>query len=576
MKPAAYIREHLENWIAASKRFPVFVVWVSMLCIYLSFAILLDVEPEACVVWALAISSLISLNLSVFGEMQGYSATRNLLWQVLSFASATALFILLPGNDEFYTGRAFILVAVLILVLHVSIGLLPFIKAKNEALFLSFNMKLFEHLVLSGLMSSILFSGLSLAVFSVDALFNASIGQGEMFGYLAVWIFIWLNSLNFLSSFPLVPVLPENTGSFHSRFFKIFVNYICIPVTLIYALILYAYGIKVIFYAEDIKIWITSLCTWFFSVGIFSYLCSQVFLLSNSSSAASWFVKKFYQISIVPLLLYFYSAYIFIEDKGITEVGYYLVLACIFVLIVWGYMLISKVKDQRIYSFLLIFMAIFSIVSGPINVWNLSLKDQNSRLMLMLEKRGNVQDGVLVKGLSSASTESDQKMIETLYYLNQRDGLGVLKRIDQNKILGDTITLESVREVLGIAGLGSNPIDDKDAKIIEVDNLPAINLADARELQPLLNNFMELKTDFSGYKITAHGSLACYQSGKLTYDVSIPKTGLKSDNLSFIKDDTEVKVFFTYLRYRDNGKYISIEDMAGVVIKYEIKADSIK
>ncbi|MBK8698695.1 MAG: DUF4153 domain-containing protein [Saprospiraceae bacterium] len=568
MKIATYIREYLSNWSAASKRFPVFLLWVSALCVYFCYRIVSDVEPDIRILWTLALAALFSLNISLFTALKGYSGTVAYLCQLVSPAFTLIFYTLLPAEDAESTVWAVVLFAVLMLIFHLTLSLLPFLKARNESSFLTYNMKLLENMAESLLMAGILFLGLSLAVVSIDALFNTTIGRGEMYGHLAIWIFLWLNSLNFVSSFPSIPVTEEKADTFQSRFFRIFVNYICIPVTLIYALILYAYTVKVMFDVEAIKIWTSSMCTWYFGVGIFSYLTSRVYLLHNNSSASQWFVKYFYHISIVPLILYMYAGYRFIIENGITEESYYLVLAIVFATLSLVYMLGSKVKDQRFYGASMIVLATISVVTGPWNVWNLSLSNQQDRLVDFLEERGNLRDGMLVKGKSNAKPDGDQVLRETLMYLDQRFALDPLKERDKEKILGDSITLNSIGEALDISGLSSRLSPKEEVKSVFWPHLPVIDLKGTLEMRPVQNKYVEIKADYKGYKVTDHGTLAYYESGKLVNEMALTVSNLKSDHLLIMQDNQVVKVYFTNLNYREDQGKLALEDVVGTAIVY--------
>src|SRR5690606_2926956 len=113
-------------------------------------------------------------------------------------------------------------------------------------------------LLRSAFFSGVLYIGLVLALLAIQALFNVSIPD-RRFGQLFVFCLGIMNTWVYLSDFPKKVI--SLTDIYFNKPLEVFVKYILIPLILLYIVILYAYGFKIIFQWELPKGWVSYLVT---------------------------------------------------------------------------------------------------------------------------------------------------------------------------------------------------------------------------------------------------------------------------------------------------------------------------
>lgn len=136
----------------------------------------------------------------------------------------------------------------LILGIFLLIGFLW--RKREKGTWLSWNIFL-QSVWLGGLASLVLWIGISGSIFSIDMLFFDRLSDGELYECLAAICFIFVNGTFILNyyNYSLEETIPKDEKSdftfLPSKARKIFGNYIFLPLTILYFLILFAYVIKI-------------------------------------------------------------------------------------------------------------------------------------------------------------------------------------------------------------------------------------------------------------------------------------------------------------------------------------------
>ena len=565
------IQRYGANWLSGSSRFAMFFVLVALLCARLSYQIENDHELELKYVMSLALAPLLSLMSYFLCEQYKANATWRVVGQLCAILLTGLYFVLFPDTKDSMQLWPTIVFGVLIFSILMMLCLLPFVKQRQDQVYLKFNMQVFENFLESLFMTAIIFAAISLAVISIDALFNTKIGQGEFYGHTAVWAFIFINSVNFLSSYPKLPVEEATLNTYQTRFYKIFTNYISVPVIIIYAIILYAYAIKIAIDHEALKEWTSGLCTWYFITGTFTYLSNRVFLVHNTSAVSSFFCRYFFAMSVIPAMMFFYAVYDLIQKKGIEEDTYYLALFWVASALIVAYFLISRSKDLRTIALVLLVLAMFSIFPSPMNVWNLPLKNQSSRVIEYLEKNKIIQEGKLIP-IKDQDIEKDISINSSLYFLERRHQLkDVLEPFDKDKIFGDSIsyTANNVMFKLGLDAIryddGSHAmLDTNQAKYISNPHYPKILLEEYTASYPVLNLSNQTSHDFSGLIVNAEGKLDWMEGGKIVSSFALLKSNIKGEKIVLSNEVKTIDVYFIHLSYRSQGDVLLIDDIQAI------------
>jgi hypothetical protein len=227
------------------------------------------------------------------------------------------------------------------LVLHLCISFTPFFWKNDLQSFWRYNYFLFTRFFISFFYALILFVGSATAILAIDRLFVLQV-ENELYQEWAVVVFGVFSLAFFLAE------LPENLSVWENPpplSLKHFVEYILIPVMVVYWVILCVYAFKIILYWDLPEGLVSDLVITFSALGIFILLLLYPFKEEDVwiNKAYSWFF-----VLLLPLLLLLFVAIIRrIQDYGVTESRYWLVVVALWLLGISFYFLLSKQKNIR-------------------------------------------------------------------------------------------------------------------------------------------------------------------------------------------------------------------------------------
>lgn len=287
------------------------------------------------------------------------------------------------------------------LTLHLCVAILPFLKESNQLSFWNYNKVLFLRLTLGALYSAIIFLGIVFALLAISTLFDVEYDP-QLFAQLFFTTVGVFNTWFFLAGIPLefkTEASPEDVPNG----LRVFTQFVLIPLLLIYLLILYAYGAKIII-------------TWDWPRGIVSYMIIAISVLGiftnlllfpyQELKETGWiklFYKAFYFLLFPLIILLFIAIGIRIEDYGLTVNRYIIALLGIWLTFLAVYFTFGK-KNIKVIPLSLALFMIFSSF-GPWGMFGLSRRDQMDRLSHLLE-----ENGLLVQG--KIQTEVQWKITE--------------------------------------------------------------------------------------------------------------------------------------------------------------------
>ena len=253
-------------------------------------------------------------------------------------------------------------------------------KSKTSGFpFWEFNRQLFNALFRTIFYAVCLFAGLAAALGAIDALFEINI-DGER--YAEIWVLIvgvfsplfFLNRLSHDSDRLEMPVkFPKEI--------KIFAQYILVPLLTIYFLILYAYTAKILLTGDWPKGMVSWMIIWFSAVGVLAY-----FFLYPLRKVKVW-VQRFgtvFWAALIPQTgMLFYAIFLRINQYGITENRYLVVMFGVWLLGMALYYLCSQKKNLRVVTISL-FCLLFISSFGPWGAFEVSKNCQLDRLERIL------------------------------------------------------------------------------------------------------------------------------------------------------------------------------------------------
>ncbi|MHA1559001.1 MAG: DUF4153 domain-containing protein [Alphaproteobacteria bacterium] len=288
------------------------------------------------------------------------------------------------------------------------IFIFPFLNTnfENEQIW-AFNYRIIIQLFYAFAVSIILLIGISVILFSLDYLFSITIHSNQ-FLYSSIIVKSFIAPIIFLSGIPTR--FDEKIDKKNTEIIRILLEYVVIPILLIYAVILYAYIIKILMAQSLPRGRIIYL------IGSFSCINVLVYLIGNvlDGKLISLFKNHIFKILICPLCLMAFSIYIRINQYGLTE-GRYIVSLCL----VWLFSIVifSFIKNRgHLIKFVYLSLSFLTIVGafGPWSVVNLSTYSQVQRLKTVLQKNELLVDGLINPKKDQNISMKDQKSIVSI------------------------------------------------------------------------------------------------------------------------------------------------------------------
>lgn len=314
----------------------------------------------------------------------------------------------------FYQVQAITAWGLLILGIFLLIGFLW--RKREKGTWLSWNIFL-QSIWLGGLASLVLWIGISGSIFSIDKLFFEDLFQGRIYEYLAAVCFIFVNGTFILNyyNYSLEETIPKDEKSdftfLPSKVRKIFGNYIFLPLTILYFLILFAYVIKIAITGIWPKEIVVYMGTGYFAFAILCYY----FIYPEESS----FFDKLKNSILISFFfvggLMSYAIGVRINQYGLTMRRGIIMLIAICILF---YPLLGLLfKNHRLSVLMYTIVWVFGVgIFGPVNIDQLALSSQLSRLNHLLAEE-NIQTPLGSWALSWLTGESVYQISEKISYI---------------------------------------------------------------------------------------------------------------------------------------------------------------
>jgi len=284
-----------------------------------------------------------------------------------------------------------------------------------------YNVRIWLRVAFSAFSAGVFFGGFSLALLAIDTLFNVHVDETAFF-YLAAFCFSVFAPLFFMSG------IPGRDESYDPEkkypLLRILGQYVLLPILSTYLIILYLYGLKILFTWELPNGWVSSLILIYAGVGIFTYFLLHNNYLNKASKTAVLFGKYFFP-SVIPLLLLLFIAILRrICDYGFTEERYLVFAAALWLTGITAYMMITQGRRFRPVIASLAVMALLSAV-GPWSAFDVSGRSQRNRLKTILAENNLLENGKWIQCESTIilpdSVYSDIKSIIYYFTSNKTD-----------------------------------------------------------------------------------------------------------------------------------------------------------
>ena len=381
---------------------------------------------------------------------------------IVGFLVLAAYYVLLPDFDGSQFGPVTaIILGVSSICFHLLAATGPFLKRGDTDGFWSYNKSLFINLVQTAVFTVVLWGGLALAVVAVENLFGLDVGS-VFWGRLAWTVLILGSSLIYaLFSKDGWAVLKQSAP--YPPVLRFFVQYILVPLLVIYLVILYSYGIKIVVEWDLPKGWVSYLVLAYSFLGVLSLLLLDPLYEVTEKVWVRFFSRSFY-LTLLPLLaLLFVAIGVRVAAYGFTENRYYVLLLALWLSGIAVYQLFRGRNEIKAIPVSLLVVGALSLVMPFGNVFSVSFNSQSSRFHRLLATQ---------EALTSGKIDFDRPMkrsalneiANVFQYLNTRNQHHVIraKIPDDRMVKVDSLLADKWGSESEFARLFAHVIEDDD------------------------------------------------------------------------------------------------------------------
>ncbi len=302
---------------------------------------------------------------------------------------------------------------------HLLVAFVPFVRSGELNGFWQYNRTLFLRVLLTGIYSVVLFAGLAIALLAIDRLFGVD-WYDEVYLDLLLTIGFVFTTWFFVSGVPAHLERLESVDEY-PRGFKLFAQFVLIPLVTIYLTILTAYFGKVLLTAEWPSGWIGWLVSSVSVVGILSILLTHPIRDREENRWIGSYVRWFWIVMIPAILMLLVASWKRIAQYGVTEPRYFLVVLTLWLAAMAVLYGILRSQNIKLIPLSLCALAIVT-VAGPWGAYTVSRNSQSARFTAILERNGMLQDGRAVAASDDVSLEDRRELSGSLTYLLANHG----------------------------------------------------------------------------------------------------------------------------------------------------------
>ncbi|MDO4728980.1 MAG: DUF4153 domain-containing protein [Bacteroidota bacterium] len=353
------------------------------------------------------------------------------LWFNLVGVGLLVCFYFILSENEFlksnYTIEFPIYTASIYAGVHLLIAFIAYLRTKDrtENCFWEYNKNLFLNFIISGMFALVLLLGLCLSYYAIEELFGIGISD-KVYVYTLLICGIFVKSFIFLSFSESLANL-ERTDRPYPMVLKFFVQFIIIPLLLLYGLILYTYAIKILFTWTLPQGGVSYMIMGYCLVGILTYLLVYPLTGKDTRTWVRVFFKLFYKTMFPLIILLYVAIFTRVLEYGITENRYFVLIFALWLTVVLSYFVFRK--DAQI-SFIptSLFVIIFVAVFMPFtNAFNISKWSQKIQMMKILQKANVLENGVINFEKSISEDDLSRFREKVMYFRYRKDMTPILE-----------------------------------------------------------------------------------------------------------------------------------------------------
>ena len=306
------------------------------------------------------------------------------------------------------------------LACHLLVAFLPFFRKNTLNGFWQYNKSLFLRAFTTILYTVVLFGGLSGAIAAIQELFNVEFTE-KIYAYLWFIMAFPVSAFIFCAGVPLADDIDalESASDLPSGL-RLFVQFVLLPLVVVYLCILYAYMGKIILSWSLPQGWVTILIMAFSVIGMLAMLLVHPFQQLTEHAWIKVITKNYYR-SLLPLLVLQYVAiFTRISDYGFTSARWAVVAITAWLTFITVYKVFLKGKNIILIPSTLFIVAILFLI-GPLSHRSISVWSQTAKINRLV-KTLNLIDAKGKLKVYEANSTTDSLMGEiysATRYLNR-------------------------------------------------------------------------------------------------------------------------------------------------------------
>ncbi len=330
---------------------------------------------------------------TVFAIREKKSSKTTAIFNIVATLILVLIYFSLPTSDSTHNiSLPYIKYVIYSVAIHLLVSFIPYISKGQLNGFWNYNKILFTRLWTAAFFSGILFAGLALALLSMKLLFDIDFNE-KLYAEIFVVIAGLFNTWYFVSGIP-DDFEKLNEEIEYPKGLKIFAQYILLPLLILYFVILYFYGGKILLLWDWPKGIVSYLIICVSVLGILTFLLLYPYSNQNEDSWIKKMSKNFYGILLPLLAILFIAILMRMDDYGITVNRYIVLFLGIWLTTVCVFMLIGKSTIKFIPTSLAIMLVFVSF--GPWGIFSVSERAQVNRLKNILEKAKIIKENKIV------------------------------------------------------------------------------------------------------------------------------------------------------------------------------------
>ncbi|HYK75640.1 MAG TPA: DUF4153 domain-containing protein [Daejeonella sp.] len=425
------------SFISVIKRFPFVIAFALLGCIAATICVEVQGVNNQLYGWCIRLimvadlGLVLSLSARLFSESRNFSSPKRYgLTALAVLLAAVLLFALDPLRREADYLR-FLLLA---LAFHLLVAYVAFIGKNQLNAFWQFNKTLFLRFATGALYSGVLFLGLAAAIGSMNLLFNFKF-EWDTFAILWFLIVGLFQTVFFLSGVPQNIAALEHESSY-PKGLKLFTQYVLLPLASVYVVILLAYELKILIQWSLPKGLVSNLIIGYAVFGLLALLLIYPIRNLEENKWLKTYSRNFYFLLIPLIALLIWAVSVRVNEYGITEQRYFLIVLAIWLSFITIYFLFSKRQDIRIIPISLCLVTLFSVY-GLQGAFSVSKSSQIKQLEKLFIKYNSFRDNRLQPVQKRIDSADNERMRNIIGYLLSRHGfksLEAISPVDPEKI----------------------------------------------------------------------------------------------------------------------------------------------